>query len=55
MADESTVYYYMVDKKASKIVWESFADSYLDLNPDFSEKAILKGIKSVLKKYPPKK
>ncbi len=45
----------MADKKQSKIVWESFAVSYLDINPDFSEKEVLKGIKLVLKKFPPKK
>lgn len=45
----------MADKKDSKMVWESFAVSYMDLNPDFSEKEVLKGIKLVLKDFPPKK
>ncbi len=45
----------MADKKQSKIVWESFAVSYLDMNPDFSEEEVLKGIKLVLRKFPPKK
>ncbi len=43
----------MADRKQSKIVWESFAVSYLDLNPDLSEAAVLKGIKLVLKNFPP--
>jgi hypothetical protein len=45
----------MADKKSSKIVWEAFAVSYLDIEPDFSEKEVLKGIKLVLRKFPPKK
>ena len=39
----------------SKIVWESFATRYLEQNPDFSEAAVMKGIKRLLKDYPPKK
>ena len=45
----------MADKTSSKMVWESFAVSYLDQNPNFSEKEVLKGIKLVLKKFPPEK
>jgi hypothetical protein len=45
----------MADNKQSKIVWESFAVSYMELQPDFSEKRIHKGIKIVLKGYPPPK
>jgi Domain of unknown function (DUF4136) len=45
----------LADKKESRIVWESFAIGYLDLNPDFSEKNVRKGIKLVLRDYPPKK
>ena len=45
----------MADKKESRIVWESFAVSYLELTPDFSEKNVRKGIKLVLKDFPPKK
>ncbi len=45
----------MADKRESRIVWESFAIGYLDLTPDFSEKNVKKGIKLVLKDYPPKK
>lgn len=45
----------MADKKESRIVWESFAIGYLDLTPDFSEKNVRKGIKLVLRGYPPKK
>jgi len=43
----------LADKKESRIVWESFAIGYLDLTPDFSEKNVRKGIKLVLKDYPP--
>ncbi len=45
----------MADKEESRIVWESFAIGYLDLTPDFSEKNVRKGIKLVLKDYPPMK
>jgi hypothetical protein len=45
----------MADKRRSQIVWESVAVSYMELNPDFSERNIRKGIKAVLKGYPPKK
>lgn len=45
----------VVDKKTSKMVWESQASRYMDLNPDLSEKNIAKGIHLVLKKFPSKK
>ena len=44
----------MADKLESRIVWQSNAMSYMELNPDFSEKNIRKGIKLVLKNFPPK-
>ena len=44
----------MADKKESRMVWQSHAVSYMELNPDFSEKNIRKGIKQVLKNFPPK-
>ncbi len=45
----------MADRRESKIVWESFAVNYMEIEPDFSEKRIHKGIQLVLKNYPPKK
>lgn len=45
----------IADKSQSKLVWESVAVSYMDTNPDLSEKNIRKGIRSVMKKFPPKK
>ena len=45
----------MADRSLSKIVWQSEAQSYMELNPDFSDKNIRKGIKLVLKDFPPKK
>jgi hypothetical protein len=45
----------VVDKKNSKMVWESQAVRYMDLNPDLSEENIAKGIHLVLKKFPTKK
>lgn len=42
----------VVDKKTSKMVWESQASRYMELNPDLSEKNIAKGIHLVLKKFP---
>lgn len=44
----------IADKKESRIVWQSHATSYMELNPDFSEKNIRKGIKLVLRNFPPK-
>lgn len=44
----------MADRAESRIVWQSNAISYMELNPDFSEKNIRKGIKLVLKNFPPK-
>jgi hypothetical protein len=43
----------LVDRRESKVVWESFAESYTDLDPDFSKKNVHKTIKYVLKEYPP--
>jgi hypothetical protein len=51
---KGTVIIGMADKKESKMVWQSIAQSYMELNPDFSEKNIHKGIKLVLKNFPPK-
>jgi hypothetical protein len=51
---KGTVIIGMADKKESRIVWQSLATSYMELNPDFSEKNIRKGIKLVLKNFPPK-
>jgi hypothetical protein len=45
----------IADKSQSKLVWESVAVSYMDINPDLSEKNFRKGIRAVLKKFPPKK
>lgn len=44
----------MADKSMSKIVWQSESVGYMELNPDFSEKNIRRGIKLVLKDFPPK-
>lgn len=44
----------MADKKESRMVWQSLTTSYMELNPDFSEKNIRKGIKLVLNNFPPK-
>jgi hypothetical protein len=43
----------MADNKESRMVWQSEAIGYMETNPDFSEKNIKKGIKMVLKNYPP--
>ncbi len=51
---KGTVIIGMADKKESRMVWQSLATSYMELNPDFSEKNIRKGIKMVLKNFPPK-
>jgi hypothetical protein len=45
----------IADKAQSKLVWESVAVSYMDINPELTDKDIRKGIKAVLKKFPPKK
>lgn len=44
----------LADARESKMVWQSQAVSYMELNPDFNEKNIRKGIKYVLRNYPPK-
>lgn len=51
---KGTVIIGMADKKESRMVWQSQAVSYMELNPDFSEKNIHKGIKLVLRNFPPK-
>jgi Domain of unknown function (DUF4136) len=43
----------MADNKESRMVWQAEAIGYMETNPDFSEKNIKKGIKKVLKNYPP--
>lgn len=50
---KGTVIIGMADKQESKMVWQSVAVSYMELNPDFSEKNIHKGIKLVLRNFPP--
>lgn len=50
---KGTVIIGMVDREKSKMVWQSVAVSYMELNPDFSEKNIHKGIKLVLRNFPP--
>jgi hypothetical protein len=44
----------MADKAESRMVWQSHAIGYMELNPDLSEKNIRRGIKLVLKNFPPK-
>lgn len=51
---KGTVIIGMADNKESRMVWQSQAISYMELNPDFSEKNIRKGIKLVLRNFPPK-
>ncbi len=51
---KGTVIIGMADKEESKMVWQSVAVSYMELNPDFSEENIHKGIKLVLRNFPPK-
>ena len=50
---EGTLVIGIADNKESRVVWESFANRYIDANPDLSERNIAKGIHLVLKKYPP--
>ncbi|GIL24428.1 MAG: hypothetical protein BroJett042_29410 [Bacteroidota bacterium] len=45
----------MADAKASQMVWQSHVSAYMELNPEFSEENVRKGIKQALKNYPPKK
>lgn len=44
----------MADRKESRMVWQSHAMGYMETNPDLTEKNIRKGIKTVMKNYPPK-
>jgi hypothetical protein len=50
---KGTVIIGMADRKEGKMVWQSQAVAYMELNPDFSEKNIRKGIKMVLRNFPP--
>jgi hypothetical protein len=43
----------MADRRESRMVWQSHAISYMETNPALTEKNIRKGIKIVLKNYPP--
>lgn len=43
----------MADKAESRMVWQSHAVSYMELNPDLSQKNISRAIKIVLKNFPP--
>jgi hypothetical protein len=45
----------MADKQESRMVWRSVAVSYLDLHPDLTQENIRKGIRLVLKEFPPEK
>jgi len=44
----------MADAKESRMVWQSHAISYMETKPELTEKNIRKGIKTVLRNYPPK-
>jgi hypothetical protein len=44
----------LADKKQSKLVWESFAVSFIDFEPQLEQEEVLKGVRLVLKRYPPK-
>ncbi|MBY0433781.1 MAG: DUF4136 domain-containing protein [Cyclobacteriaceae bacterium] len=44
----------MADREKSKVVWESFAVRYMEMNPDFSIKKVKKGIHYILRDFPPK-
>ncbi len=44
----------MADRKDSRMVWQSHAISYMETKPELTEKNIRKGIKIVLRNYPPK-
>lgn len=46
---------HMVDRNKSEVIWQSQAAGYLDTPPDLSEKNIRKGIRKVLKDFPPAK
>ncbi len=44
----------IADHKASKMVWRSDAQKYLEQHPDVTEEKIRRAIKLALKKFPPK-
>jgi len=45
----------MADRNESRMVWESQAIGYMERRPDFTPEDLRKGIKKVLKNFPPKK
>ncbi len=45
----------LADKKQSKLVWESFAESFIDFEPNLEQEEVLKGVRLVMKRYPPHK
>jgi hypothetical protein len=45
----------LADKKQSKLVWESFAESFIDFEPALEQDEVLKGVRLVMKRYPPRK
>jgi len=46
---------HIVDRQRSEVVWQSYAEGYLQDPPDLSEKNIQRGIKRVLREFPPNK
>jgi hypothetical protein len=36
-------------------VWESFAESFIDFEPALEQDEVLKGVRLVMKRYPPRK
>jgi hypothetical protein len=46
---------HIVDREKGEVIWQSQAVGYLDTPPDLSEKNIRKGIRKVLKDFPPGK
>lgn len=45
----------MADKREARMVWRSVAVSYLDTYPELTQKNLQRGVRLVLKKFPPKK
>lgn len=52
---KGTLLIHMVDRKRSEVVWQSYAEGYLEDPPDLSAKNIQRGIIRVLKEFPPSK
>ena len=50
---KGSIIIHIVDRQEGELIWQSKASGYLDVQTNITEKQIRKGIKKLLKEFPP--